>query len=193
MHLLTFKGPMFPRSPCDSGDRICAPHCWLIIISLQVNSVTDVVWPGHYSPHPFINLGVDWVVRRSVLVCDDLSLQTDRCETEICRWLTNVPYISRSAPRISHIAAWLLIEKILLVFACCDYKSAGWKTLLWLTLGECSLAGGGDRLLSVSGKCVFLCHFLTFLRATCYPASQSRGGDHKGQASFDSYTQESAF
>lgn len=157
MHLLTFKGPMFPRSPYDSGDCICAPHCWLIIVSVQVSSAIDVVWPGHYYPHPFINPGLVWVVCGSVLVCDDLSLLTDRCETEVCRWLTNDPYISGSSS-LYHSYCSLIV---LLVFVGSNYKSDGFKALLWLIVAECSLAGGEDKFLSISGKYSALCHFLT--------------------------------
>lgn len=86
---------------------------------------------------------------------NDLSLLTDRCETEVCRELM--------FPTSLRHSRWSLIvdREVLLMFVCSDYKSDGLKALLWVTAAKCSQAGGGGWLLSVSGKYGSLCRFLT--------------------------------
>lgn len=61
-------------------------------------------------------------------------------------------------------------------------------------VADCSVAGGGEWLLSVSGKYGSLRCFITSEgdSISCF-ASQNQSGDHEGQAPFDSYTQQSAF
>lgn len=153
LHLLTFKCTMFPRSPCDSVDRICGLPA-VGPLSLAFTLTQSLMWSDQIlishipsSASGYIesqgNMGNRRVhIGMCVSVCWIRYLFDQKMWTTKGLLVTHYWYQPMSVtwvPPVTLIATWLLLEKL---YSCVSLLGFGITApVVWLMMTECSKCG----------------------------------------------------